>query len=93
MPLNDAIMKMGGTAPTADITKIEIKRGNVVVWGSPDVQTALTQGMTLAQLQLEPGDEVNVATLAANKSWATWLGYGIPIVSALIIQYVVYRRR
>jgi hypothetical protein len=91
IPLGDALMRMGANGQGADISNIEIKRGSQTVWGNADVQAALTAGMTLAQLQLEPGDEVAVAG-TTQRSWATYAQYGVPILSAILLQYLLRRR-
>jgi hypothetical protein len=92
LPLNDAIMKMGGQSQTADISKIEIRRGERMIWANPDVQTALADGLTLAQLELEPGDEINVAS-AAQKQWLIYLQYGIPVLTGIVLQMFLRRSR
>jgi len=91
-PLSDALVRMGANGQGADISKIEIKRGNQRIWANPDVQSALTAGMTLAQLQLEPGDEICVATPSQRAWMTTVIQVGIPIVSAIALQFLLRRR-
>jgi hypothetical protein len=90
-PLSDFIMRTGGQDQTADLGKVEIKRGERVVWHKEDVATALADGMTLDQLGVEPGDELVVGTRTSNR-WITVLQIGVPIMTAILFQ-VFYRRR
>jgi hypothetical protein len=91
VPLSDFLMRTGGQDQTADLGKVEIKRGERVVWHKEDVATALADGMTLDQLELEPGDEVVVGTRTSNK-WITVLQYTVPITTAILLS-LLYRRR
>jgi hypothetical protein len=91
IPLSDLIMKTGGQDPAADLGKVEIKRGDRILWQKADVATALAQGMTLEQLDLEPGDEVAVGTKVSSR-WTTILQIGIPVTTAILLQFL-YRRR
>lgn len=91
IPLSDAVMRMGAGSQAADISKIEIRRGDRTIWANNDVQAALADGLTLAQLELEPGDEINFGA-ASQKSWAVYLTYGIPVLSTILLQYLIRRR-
>jgi len=91
MPLNDAIMRMGGQSQTADVSKIEIRRGDRTIWANADVQAALDDGLTLAKLELEPGDEIYVASVSA-KPWMIYLQYGIPVLTGFVLQMLLRRR-
>jgi hypothetical protein len=90
-PLSDLIMRTGGQDQAADLRKVEIKRGDRVFLQREDVVTALADGMTLDQLELEPGDEVVVGTKMSNK-WITVLQYTVPITTAILLTFL-YRRR
>ena len=60
-PLSDLIMRSGGQAPNAELGKSEIRRGTEVIWNGPDVQLALTEGVTVDGLGLRPGDDLFIA--------------------------------
>ncbi len=58
--LTDVIMLAGGPTGDADLTTTVIRRGVNEVWSKKDVRVAMSQGMTLDQLNLRAGDEVVV---------------------------------
>jgi protein involved in polysaccharide export with SLBB domain len=58
--LRDMIMKAGGPTNTADLNKVEIRRGGEVIWKPEDVRVALTDGLSLDGLHLRAGDEIFV---------------------------------
>lgn len=58
-PLSD-LLAQSGRDGNADPQNIVVRRGEVVVWAKDDVQSALQDGLTLQQLNLEPGDELVV---------------------------------
>ena len=91
LPLSDAITRMGGQSPSADVSKIEIRRGDRTIWTKADVQAALADGLTLAKLELEPGDEIYVFEVGS-KPWMIYLQYGIPVLSGVILQLLLRRR-
>ena len=87
-PLSDLLAQAGRDA-NADPDNIVIRRGEIVLWGKDDVQSALQDGMTLQQLNLEPGDELLVGT----RRQRTWV---LPVVEAslsIIGLFMVYARR
>lgn len=92
VPLGDVIMRTGGQSPVADLRKITIRRGDRVQWGEEDVLSALSGGMTLQSLGVQPGDEIVVGTRYSNR-WTTMLQYGLPIVGLLISITQLSRRR
>jgi len=58
--LSDAIMNAGGPTPTADMSKVVVKRGNLEIYGKQDVAQAVTAGTTLDRMNLHGGDAVTV---------------------------------
>jgi len=60
LTLSDAIMSAGGPAPTADMSKVVIRRGNQVIHDKKEVTLAITAGTTLDRMNLHGGDAVNV---------------------------------
>lgn len=90
-PLGDVIMRTGGQMPTADLKKITIRRGDRVLWREEDVLSALSGGMTLQTLGLQPGDEVVVGSRYSNR-WLQVMQYGLPVVG-LILSFIQLSRR
>jgi protein involved in polysaccharide export with SLBB domain len=60
-PISDLVMTAGGPAGNANIRKLEIVRGKVVVLASKKSSAALESGKTLEQLDVQSGDEIRVA--------------------------------
>ncbi|MGQ0714527.1 MAG: polysaccharide biosynthesis/export family protein [Gemmatimonadaceae bacterium] len=58
--LADVIMLAGGPTGDADLSATVIRRGTREVWTKKDVRIAMSQGMTLDQLNLRAGDEIIV---------------------------------
>lgn len=82
-PLSDLITRAGQEQST-DLRKITIKRGERILWAGPDVQSALTEGLTLDRLALDPGDEIVVGAKSASH-WLTALSIGLPLVSTIVL--------
>jgi hypothetical protein len=57
--LSDAIM-MAGISSGGDLNKTTIKRGKQEIWPKEQVRQALRQGMTIDQLNVRAGDEINI---------------------------------
>jgi hypothetical protein len=83
LPLSDVIMKAASQDPNANMGDIVIKRGQQVLWANADVQSALSNGMTVEGLNLEPGDEIVVGTRTANR-WLLVAQIGIPVMTLLV---------
>lgn len=60
LPFTDIIMAAGGPTPSADLTRITVRRGSTEFLSRPAVRAAMTAGVTLDELGLAPGDEVVV---------------------------------
>lgn len=60
MTLSDAIMSAGGPTTSADMGKVEIKRGNDKILDKKATTVAITQGVTLDRLNLQGGDAINI---------------------------------
>ena len=58
--LNDVVIRAGGPTADADLKKVVVRRGPDIVWNETDVQTALSDGLSLDGLHLRAGDEVFV---------------------------------
>lgn len=89
-PLSDVIMMNGAAEQSADYKNIVIKRGEQIVWANADVQSALSNGLTIEGLNIEPGDEVVIGTRTSNK-WGPVLQIGLPLVSSLVLALLIRR--
>ena len=68
--LGDVLMQVaGGPANNAIFPKSEIKRGDTVVVAGPEFQTAIRDGWTLDQLNIQAGDEIIVYGKTASSFW------------------------
>lgn len=82
--LTDVIMTAGGPGPDADLHKLTINRGQDVIWDGAPLQTALSQGRTLDQLNLEAGDEITVPQTGSGFNVGSALRYFVIIVPPLV---------
>jgi len=81
LSLSDAIMSAGGPAPTADMGKVVIRRGEQEIYGKSEVTAALTAGTTLDRMNLHGGDAVNVG--ASSGSLVGDIGRVVLVLGAL----------
>ena len=58
--LRDLIMKAGGPAPDADVSKTVVRRAGQTIWNEKDVRAAFGEGLSLDRLHLHAGDEVYI---------------------------------
>ncbi len=66
LTLSDAIMSAGGPAPTADMRKIVIRRGDQQIFDKKQVTQAITAGTTLDRMNLRGGDALDVGTAGSS---------------------------
>jgi protein involved in polysaccharide export with SLBB domain len=59
-PFSDVIMAAGGPTPTADLTRITVRRVSREFLSRGAARAAMVKGLTLDELALAPGDEVIV---------------------------------
>ena len=76
IPLTEAIMRAGGPAGSADLSRSVIRRGTDELYDSRNTQSAINEGLTLDQLSLRSGDEIVVGT-QSTRSWSSV----VPIIS------------
>jgi protein involved in polysaccharide export with SLBB domain len=83
IPLSDVIMQAGGPGGNADLSKVSIRRGTEVIWDGKDTRAALADGLSLDQLSMRAGDEINVGE-RRHFPWPTVLSIGIPIITVIV---------
>jgi protein involved in polysaccharide export with SLBB domain len=54
------LMAAGGTTHEAKLNKVTVQRDGKTVWSSDALRTAITAGRTVDDLELRPGDVINV---------------------------------
>ncbi|MDB4914278.1 MAG: hypothetical protein JWM95_1922 [Gemmatimonadetes bacterium] len=91
MPLGDVIMRSGGQDQAADLDNSVVKRGASVLWTAEDVRAALRDGVTLEGLNMDPGDEIVVGNKNSSSFWPKAAQYGLPILSAVLLQLLIRR--
>lgn len=90
MVLTDALMLAGGPGTQARLDRIRVERQGDVVWSGEALQTAVSQGRTIDQLNLQAGDAVVVPRRAGVFGESTWRTIGI-ILSVPAAIYGVVR--
>jgi protein involved in polysaccharide export with SLBB domain len=81
--LSDMLMKAGGPAGDADLSKVSIRRGGETIWNAQDTRTAMSDGLSLERLHLRAGDEIYVA----EEKHTNWMGIaqiGITLLGAAV---------
>jgi protein involved in polysaccharide export with SLBB domain len=71
MLLDDALMVAGGPRGRVNLEEIEIRRGSSrVIWRGSPLESARMEGMTLDQLALQSGDQIDVPEdQTLSRSW------------------------
>jgi hypothetical protein len=67
-------MRAGGLTTTSDLHKTVVRRGSETIYSSRELQTAMTNGETVDQLALRPGDEIVVAEHPPGGNTLRYLG-------------------
>lgn len=81
-PVTDILMAAGGPSPMAKLDRVTIRRnGRLIVKGS-QWQTAVREGTTIAELGLQPGDEIAVEQMGQRMPTFQYVQIGLFAVSA-----------
>ena len=83
--LGDVLMQAGGPTREADIHQMSIKRNGVLLYQADTLRKNMTAGMTVDQLGLRDGDNINVPRLVRKDPESTWRILGIVVMSAVAI--------
>jgi polysaccharide export outer membrane protein len=83
VPFTDLIMAAGGPTPTADLTRIKVRRGSSELLSPAAVRAAMASGLTLDDAGLAPGDEILVGG-RRERRWTTVLSR-VSVVSSLVL--------
>jgi len=87
----DAIMIAGGPASNADVSRTQLKRGTEVLYSSALLGQEVAKGATLDQLNIRPGDQIQIG----EKHKTNWpiIASIVGITAGLISTAVVLTRR
>jgi protein involved in polysaccharide export with SLBB domain len=86
--LRDLVMRAGGPAPDADMSKAEVRRAGKTIWNVKETRLAFAEGLSLDRLHLRAGDEVYVPPQRHRFQLTTILGLvsAAAAVSVALIQ-------
>jgi len=86
--LRDLVMRAGGPAPDADMSKAEVRRAGKTIWNVKETRLAFAEGLSLDRLHLRAGDEVYVPPERHRFQLSTILGLvsAAAAVSVAVIQ-------
>jgi polysaccharide export outer membrane protein len=85
MLLGDVLMQAGGPTREADIHQMSIKRNGQLLYQADTLRKNMTAGMTVDQLGLRDGDNINVPKLVRKDPESAWRIVGIVVMSAVAI--------
>jgi protein involved in polysaccharide export with SLBB domain len=88
--LADAIMIAGGPTTTADVDRTQIKRGTDVIYSSELLGQEVAKGATLDQLNIRPGDQIQIGE-KHHTNWAL-IASIVGITAGLVSTAVVLTR-
>jgi protein involved in polysaccharide export with SLBB domain len=72
--LRDLVMRAGGPAPDADMSKAEVRRAGKTIWNVKETRLAFAEGLSLDRLHLRAGDEVYIPPQRRRFQLTTILG-------------------
>ena len=82
IPISEAVMRAGGPAGDADLSRSVIRRGSEQLYDKRNTQTAINEGLTLDQLSLRSGDEIRVGA-RSNRNWQSVASI-VSVVTSLV---------
>lgn len=90
IPLSDVIMAAGGPGGGADLGRVTVLRGSEVIWSGKDTKAALADGLSIDQLHMRAGDEINVGA-KRQFPWTTVLASVVLPIASILITRSLYR--
>jgi protein involved in polysaccharide export with SLBB domain len=85
-PLSDVVMAAGGPTTTADLAKVELRRGTTPLYAVSESSNLLRAGATLDQVHMRAGDEMVVGE-RKHRNWSTvmqFLTVGVGLASVAL---------
>lgn len=86
----DAIMIAGGPTTNADVNRTQLKRGTDVLYSSALLGQEVAKGATLDQLNIRPGDQIQIGE-RHRTNWGM-IASIVGITAGLVSTFVVLRR-
>jgi hypothetical protein len=89
--LGDVVMHAGGPLPTADMHRTVVRRGTKEVLSGAAVQRALSDGSTVSQVGLMPGDEIVVGE-KKQRNWSQMVLVTTGLITSIVgVLYLIHR--
>ena len=68
-PVTDVVMNAGGPSPSAEMSKMELRRGSTTVVHRGGIQTAIQKELTMSDIGARSGDELYVPEKPGTSRW------------------------
>jgi len=68
-PVTDVVMNAGGPSPSAEMSKMELRRGSTTVVHRGGIQTAIQKELTMSDIGARSGDELYVPEKPGSSRW------------------------
>ncbi len=82
--MGEAIMRAGGPTQNADLKKMKILRSQDEIWEGEVLQEALADGLTLDQMSLKAGDQIEIPQVPTQAWTSGLLRIGIMVGAAAL---------
>lgn len=85
MLLGEALMRAGGPATTARLDDLKISRGEEEIWEGDALQEAIADGLTLDQMSLRAGDQLELPGSSQRSNvWNGLVRWGVVLTASLL---------
>jgi len=81
--LSDLLMVAGGPTATADVSRVDVRRGPQIIIDQPNTRVAISEGLSLDMLHLRAGDEITVGA-QRQFNWTVLLSSATAVVGLLL---------
>jgi len=76
-------MVAGGPTATADVSRVDVRRGPQIIIDQPNTRVAISEGLSLDMLHLRAGDEITVGA-QRQFNWTVLLSSATAVVGLLL---------
>lgn len=92
LPVTDALTLAGGPTGNADLLAMRVERGDTRIWEGESMETAVIQGRTLDQMNIQAGDRIVIPSGGQERSgWETMRIVSITLGSIVSLGYALSR--